>query len=1325
MRFTHWFSNVLGKRRRSLASRRLVERLEQRQVLTQIVVAGTSSDLILALPESGNVAARLSDLGNGQARLTSNSFEPFDFALPGVNESLTVLLGNGDNLLMIDSLAVSQGRVTINGQEGRDTVVFGAGGRATSFAELDVVAEVVEQLRPMSVLGSARFDGADSVRLTQRENDFSNVFVRATGNVSLVDRNDLTLSAIHAGHVSVTTGTTLILTDQITATVGTVVLSTNHLGTAIDGLRMESESSISTANNSPNAVEIRSNTLLSGTGNVYLGRISAGSATGPNSAGIAVDASRGAILDANAEQLNLRAGSVLLRGRRGVGLIDDAIEMDARRVEGVSGNGDFVVVNTGGLTVGGIGMSHGVSARNGAVLLRSQSQGLVVEESITAGKLVDLKADDTEFAGDNLLIVTGVSVSSAASDVVLAAGDNLTVQPGAGLRAAGQVVLSADVQGADPGIGAQLLLPQSLVTGGGVSIRGGADSDSFVITLPDAVGSFGVVRVVDEGGQNDVVVLTGSARSDEIRVGTTQQTASTATVITRGADKLELPPGIEVITLNGGEGEDALFVQPSEFTAITVNGQAPPFGGSTTTVGDVLHLDSLGLPFRTEGPTLYAKSGSRELKGVTFAGMESVPVSPVSTSAPRRFDFNATSGLGTVVESPTEAGYVGVRAESLYSPLTGFGWDSAVTAYRLRTSLTGPFAELINDGHTFTGLGVSRIFKADVSNGWLQVTVVFGSPLEALDGLRITNADTNAVLINDLRTDSIEWDHATFPVLVTDGTLDLKFEDILGANRRVSLAGLDVRPLNLQSIGFAAPGRLVADGVSIDVFTVVNAPANGLLTVDGPVSDIVGTDASSNFDGFQILADARGRAVLNLRRPGVVGTKTVTLSSVTGEGSGVTVVDYAGVTSRKFDFNTPTSATFNPISPTNLTGYLGVLPTQTFSSTLGYGWTTAQQWTTNPAFSGSALNSDAHRGTAPGTFRVALENGVYEVHLHMGDASDHQSVSVAANGVPVVNRQRIARNTLFERSIIAGVSNGFLELTFSQQDTSSTDAHWVINALEIQPASIIGDITPLPIGEVPGNGVTVTTVRATSSLRQGGAVTVSSSLGLITSTDADTTIPGVQVLVKSGGAIEFDLQSPLEGGVPVLDWQAVDGSAHTVRISEELLKFLSVELPTRRFDFNRGLDDLTMTPTENGRIPVRPNHNNAAVDGYGWTTLVDSFYSRADPPGYPPDLVRDGARGGQATTGTFQFSAEAGSTYDVTPYIGRFSWIIDGIQVSAEGAAPVIAPATTYQTFSTVTIHGARDVNGDGLIDVTFRDTGLTNTGWTAVAMDVVRTSKA
>ncbi len=647
-------------------------------------------------------------------------------------------------------------------------------------------------------------------------------------------------------------------------------------------------------------------------------------------------------------------------------------------------------------------------------------------------------------------------------------------------------------------------------------------------------------------------------------------------------------------------------------------------------------------------------------------------------------------------------------------------------------------ANLVNDGHMWTPSLASDYpkFTATTGNGWVQATVAYGHPSLGMDGLRIVNADTNEILVANLSTDAGESDHVTVYVLVTDGTLDLRFEDPV-TSRMIVIDGIDIRPAALFTMGSTtSTGTLDADGTTIDSFVIAGAPANSLITVEGGLGTITNVDEDPQMDGIQIATDSDGQAILTVRRPTKAGSSVISLSAATGEASGIVLIDYGTVTARNFDFNnqlTPTSVspTYDPISAGNTDGYRGVLTTDLYSTTAGFGWLAKpDSYSISPALGGtlSDLVSDGHRGSSSGTFRVDLANGTYEVHLYMGDGADHQGVSVVANGTTVLSKQPLARNTIFDHAFTVTVSNGQLDLTFSHNDGSFNDPHWVINGIEIRNASTVGAFTPSNVGSVPADGSTLTTITATAplTLPNGSLVTVSSTQGTIITADASSGMAGTQVAVVAG-SVSFQIKSPLTAGTPTVDFRAIDGSAHTAVTNSA---FLTFTVPgggagvARRFDFNRGFSTDTMSATAAGFTGVLTNNTNPAADGYGWVSQPSGFSSPYDPTGVTTvALFRDGHQGQTGTTGTFKVLAAAATSYDVRAYVGQYGLTLDQVRVTVEGQSAVTAPSTNWDQFTAVTVSGAVDVDNDGFISISFADAGGQTTGWAVVGLEIAKTS--
>ena len=312
---------------------------------------------------------------------------------------------------------------------------------------------------------------------------------------------------------------------------------------------------------------------------------------------------------------------------------------------------------------------------------------------------------------------------------------------------------------------------------------------------------------------------------------------------------------------------------------ITLDTSTNDFTGAVTlTGGKVAIVDANNLLLTSISGTQanVSTDGGLTLTGAINAGSGTVSINvnqEFAVSAADNFTMQAGSSIVTTNDTSSA---VTINGQSPLTPNSGLA------------------ANLINDGHFFTATvgGDKRTFSANVANGWVMVTVTFGSHQQALDGLRITHGDSGVVLADGLSTAVQTWDHVTFPALVTDGSLNLQFKDTTGPNRRVSLSGLEIRPLSLLSMGFPVPGALDADGTTVDRFTLYAGPANSLVTIDPSQGTLIGTDAEPAIVGFQVTTNASGQATFQLRRPASFGESVVELSSPTGQQIGCVVIDY-------------------------------------------------------------------------------------------------------------------------------------------------------------------------------------------------------------------------------------------------------------------------------------------------------------------------------------------------------------------------------------------------------------------------------------------------
>ena len=1134
----------------------------------------------------------------------------------------------------------------------------------------------------------------------------------ATDNIVIGAQNSLTINgAVAAGSSTVT-----------------LAANSDHAGS--DSFLMSATGSITTTNDTASAVTITVNSLLGGTGNATITSISAGTTSGV----VTINAYAGAVIDGNSASTNITAFGAEISGSGGVGSASNAIETSVARLEGAGGSGGIYVVDSDDLTLGGVSATVGLTATSGDIDVRTDGGALIVSENVTASSGdISLTAaagatQELDVAGQDLTVSNSAAIRTTTGDVILEAADNITLQSGSIISAAkGSVEVLGDQDGElDPNTGAVITVASQVVSQTGTTLSGGLSSDSYLFSYPTNGQNSGTITISDEAGSNDTLAINGTSGADSFFL-TNVSAGYQVGLGTVAGQPVVIDGGIESVSLLSGSGGDTVSVEPTTLFPLTLDG-----GDPTAAPGDTLTLNALGQAYQVQGGNTVVFTGPEGSRSIQFFNFESANLNGGGGGGDEgstlSFDFNGRSVVnGEYVQSPTQAGFTGVTADTTYNATRGYGWNVPLVAVTGGSS-TSSIAALINDAHVYTTATSSDLptFRANVPNGPTTVNVVIGHPTLAMDGIRLRNADNGDFIVENLATEAGESLSYTFTVNVTDGTLDLRFEDVL-RSRMIAINGLAIvsgnaSPLVITNLPNTS---LPADGLSSDTFLMSGGTPNSLVTIATSLGTLIGTDADSHLQGFQVATDSSGGASIVIQRPSLIGTATITMSSVIGGATGTAAVSYSQPAVKKYDFDA---------FPTNTqAGYVSVLTSSLYSSAIGYGWLAAPnnfRVTTPTESTLASLVNDGHRGSTPGTFRVNLENGTYDVHLSMGDRADHSGLNVAANGVVAIANQSLSRDTVFEKSFTTTVTNGVLDLTLSQSGATVLDPYWVLNGLEIRPSASVGTISPTNVGSVPADGSTMTAVNATSSLAMGTVVTVSSTLGTITTSDADSRVAGTQVVVGAGGAITFSLRSPSMAGTPTVEWRTLDGSHRKTVTDSAFLAFNNAA--SRYFDFNRGFNDASMSATAPGYVGVRTNHN-PSLDGFGWTSAPTAFTSPGDPPNVTPTaLYQDGHMGAPGEAREFRFSATSGASYSLVAYVGRYGLALDQVRITAEGATARIAPSTNWDQFTTVAITGALDVNHDGFISVTFEDSttridatrGGLLTGWAVVGLDVLESAE-
>ncbi len=387
-------------------------------------------------------------------------------------------------------------------------------------------------------------------------------------------------------------------------------------------------------------------------------------------------------------------------------------------------------------------------------------------------------------------------------------------------------------------------------------------------------------------------------------------------------------------------------------------------------------------------------------------------------------------------------------------------------------------------------------------------------------------------------------------------------------------------------------------------------------------------------------------------------------------------------------------------------GYTSVLPTTTYSILQGYGWQSTTGLFAQDRHGPTPLLQDFIQGP-DNTFLVDVPApGTYVVNLTMGDLiNPHGPIDIIANGTDE-----------FGTNLIREIAGQYITVTFSVTITGTQlqleikriggDPFWAVNAIDIRTAPT-GTITlNASPPTITGDGMSTSTISGTSSLPQGSLVTVSTSLGTITTADADPNYAGIQVVVGPGGAFSFTVQAPLVGGTATITAQEVTAAASGTTT-------LTITPPTTfHFKFNKPGNS-----APNGYISVLPTTLFASNSSYGWQSTTGLF---AQDRGGPTPLLRDFIQG---PDNTFQVSLANGSYLvnltmgDLSNPHGPVDIIANGVDVFAGNL--ILEPSGQYVTPNFVV-----NVTSGNLLSLEIKRVGG-DPFWAVNAIDIVPSASA
>ncbi len=1028
--------------------------------------------------------------------------------------------------------------------------------------------------------------------------------------------------------------------------------------------------------------------------------------------------------DGDSTSVDIVAGSLGLTSSNGIGDLIDSVEINAVTLAFVNGaNGDVRIRDiAGGLTVGDVGAIVNSTSSGMAQIVALSPLTVEAGHPITATMGLILTATDSSGSGDNLTINADVTGST----VTLNGGDNITQAAGTTINAtAGAININADAGTADAN-GSVVTLNGTLQSTAASTITGGSEADSISLTSTAVTSTTGGLTINGAGGADTVTIDlngtlnvtvsvndAGSSSADTDRVvvigsGTTYNLTNntpnngspqTGGTVVSGAETVAYNQNVENVEVRGTAGADTFDVEPSQTARITIDG----LGGS-----DTLDVNTFGQSFGVAGNTIVVNGGNpaaflpisfRNIENVTGNGAVLTP-----GAATQKFDFIDYNDV-TNTFSPTAAGFLPVERDRVFSvqyPRTGVGITSTYgwRAGNILDPNTYPnisdvddgvlagttFSDLLRDGHTANG---ASTFTTQVGNGYYQVTLqVWG-----VTNFRVRNADTGLELASG--RSFVGHGIVSFVTNVTDGSLDLTFDQVFPGNldsdpdSDFRIDGLELQPAAQSTfLGLSATTAsvqpLAADGVTVDAFTIAGTAApvisvSASLDTNGDgKGDVPLTVTTADIDSVLNLTQVNPAGGFSIRRPTAAGTGIITLQLPDG-GFSISTVEYAATaTGLLYDFNLNGSATE--------TNYIGVEPTNTTVTSTGYGWTNqpgAYNTSSFPVTTRVDFLRDGAFGSGASTFSTQLTNGTYTVNVTIGSPTGAlANVAVKAEGNTAATGVSTPAGQFATRQFLVTVADGQLDLEFSADSATG----WSVAGIEVRNA-VTGVSFTTALGSVTPDGTTVDVINGNAP---NGLVTVTSTLGTITSADQSPLYDGIQVLA-AGGTFSFTLQRPVVPGTPTITAAAVNGDGQAS--STAVVTYGPLTLQS--FDF--GTDS---SPVAAGYTAVTTGSMFNSTLGYGWfgPSGSPSTYNRGLATGTTTtSLYQDGVF---VQNNVFRVAVAAATNYDLRLYYGD-QYSPAGGTIAAEGATAVAAPTLAAGTFGNVMVDNASDTNGDGYIDIT------------------------
>ena len=625
-------------------------------------------------------------------------------------------------------------------------------------------------------------------------------------------------------------------------------------------------------------------------------------------------------------------------------------------IEGYSTAGSVYLWNIGGLRVGGVVADTAPGFRAAGTLSIRTSSPLTIDKDIISGGDITQTAGETGASGDDLTVLSGVTIFSTGGNVTLNAGDNLIVQDGATIKAAGAITLRGDysASGSSDGTGALIDLRGTYV-GASITVEGGQNNDDIRLNGTFQTGTRTITFDADNRPVEGALTVGGSITilakdgDDVVTLGGTFKTGTLTVDAAEGANTVTLAGTFAVagaMIVTSGSGADVFDLGGViKAGSLAVSGSAGSGNGlgndsftltGTFNIAGLLALDGgAGIDTLTDAKvTAGAVTASANITAgaiaidlkdganvVSLGGHYTVSNAfTLSTGADADSITDAISANGAVLQTATiETGSFALSAGAGDNTITLLGSTVAASTLAIttlggrdRVALRGRMRSTTTDIHLGAGDDTLEMTLLEIAGN----TNVYGE--DGQDTIVVNRLpDLTSAAANGRRdTLNIDGGQDTDTVrvqLAGASTYRINVHDSGDADRGVdtlTILGTDAADTFLMRKNFVALVHPNADGTYPANTAVerinVDASLNGRIVVEGGLGDdrfymdddaaLMTVDGGAGNDFFQMgQIFATPRDVANgLLAEDAFDTVQVSFGGYLSKGNSVPVVIYGG-----------------------------------------------------------------------------------------------------------------------------------------------------------------------------------------------------------------------------------------------------------------------------------------------------------------------------------------------------------------------------------------------------------------------------------------------